>query len=226
MLLMRKFALYVTLFCPLSFSHQQKPELDMGKMQMIFLNLAPDAATQSSAEQKNRIDDLLTSGRLVLAGDCEGPGSLRQILVMNTESIAEAREMADSLPLVKSGVLKPDVLSWYAARSVIKRPQLPLSRTDYIFGILVRGPKWTPEETEETKKIQEGHMSNINRLAEMGKLVLAGPFFDADDRRGVFIFKVSSVDEAQTLTDTDPAVKAGRLRIQLYRWSIPKGILP
>jgi hypothetical protein len=49
-------------------------------------------------------------------------------------------------------------------------------------------------------------MANINRLAETGKLVLAGPFVDGGDRRGVFIFKVDSLGEAQALTDTDPAV--------------------
>ena len=67
----------------------------------------------------------------------------------------------------------------------------------------VRGSKWTKEQTEETKKIQEGHMANINRLAETGKLVLAGPFVDGGDRRGVFIFKIDSLSEAQALTDTD-----------------------
>ena len=69
-------------------------------------------------------------------------------------------------------------------------------------------------------------MANINRLAETGKLVLAGPFVDSGDRRGVFIFKVDSMSEAQALTDTDPAVIAGRLKVVLYHWSVPKGMLP
>ncbi|PYV91117.1 MAG: hypothetical protein DMG05_08055, partial [Acidobacteria bacterium] len=72
----------------------------------------------------------------------------------------------------------------------------------------------------------EGHLANINRLAEAGKLVLAGPFYGDGDRRGVFIFKVDSLAEAQALTDTDPAVIAGRLKIVLHRWSVPKGMLP
>jgi uncharacterized protein YciI len=69
-------------------------------------------------------------------------------------------------------------------------------------------------------------MANINRLAEAGKLVLAGPFVDGGDRRGIFIFKVGSLSEAQALADTDPAVIAGRLKIVLYQWSVPKGMLP
>jgi uncharacterized protein YciI len=69
-------------------------------------------------------------------------------------------------------------------------------------------------------------MANINRLAKMGKLVLAGPFYEDGDRRGVFIFKTESLSEAQALTDTDPAVIAGRLKIDLYRWVVPGGMLP
>jgi uncharacterized protein YciI len=57
------------------------------------------------------------------------------------------------------------------------------------------------------------------------KLVLAGPFVEDGDRRGVFIFKVPTLAEAQALTDTDPAVAAGRLKIELHQWSVPGGTL-
>src|ERR1051325_2022065 len=109
---------------------------------------------------------------------------------------------------------------------VINAPRTSLARSRYIFGLLVRGPKWTKEETGATKKIQEGHPANINTLAEAGKLVLAGPFEDGWERRGIFIFKGDSLEEAQALTGTDPAVMAGRLKIELHPWSVPKGMLP
>ena len=64
------------------------------------------------------------------------------------------------------------------------------------------------------------------QLAEAGKLVLAGPFVDGGERRGVFILKVDSLSEAQALTDTDPAVITVRLKIILQRWAVPKGMLP
>jgi uncharacterized protein YciI len=68
-------------------------------------------------------------------------------------------------------------------------------------------------------------MENIGRLAAAGKLVLAGPFDKGGDRRGVFVFKVGTLAEAQALTDTDPAVAAGRLRIELHQWAVPEGML-
>jgi len=211
---------------------QEKPEYDMGKMHVVFLTLEPAWKPKNSGhkkelarEHRDYLDNLIISGRCALAGPAKGKGPIREILVFKVESTEEVMELTKSFPAVKAGMMKVELLPWYAARNVIMTPSIPLASTGYVFGLLVRGNKWTPEKTPETEKIQEGHMANINRLAEAGKLVLAGPFYSDGDRRGVFIFKVNSLKEAQTLTNTDPAVKAGRLRIELYQWSVPKGVL-
>jgi uncharacterized protein YciI len=211
---------------------QEEDKYDMGKMQMVFLNLNPAWKSKGNRsdrqivqEHRKYVDGLITSGKCALAGIAKGEGPIREILVFKVEGGEEIIELTKTFPAVKAGMMTADVLAWYAARNVINAPTIPLQPTEYVFGLLVRGDKWTPEKTPETEKIQEGHMANINRLAEMGKLVLAGPFFDDGNRRGVFIFKVDSLKEAQDLTDTDPAVKAGRLRIELYQWSVPRGML-
>ena len=62
--------------------------------------------------------------------------------------------------------------------------------------------------------------------AEMKKLVMAGPFGDDGTLRGIFVFKVATLAEAKELAETDPAVKAGRLAIEINPWFVPAGILP
>jgi uncharacterized protein YciI len=215
-----------------SVAAQEKPEFDMGKMQMVFLTLDPGwnhktarAIAKVTREQRDYVNDMIVSGKCALAGLTTGVGPIKEILVFKNESTEEVKALTETLPSVKGRMMKAEVLPWYAARNYIATPESPLKPTDYIFGLLVRGPKWTPEKTAETNKIQEGHMANINRLAETGKLILAGPFFIEGERRGVFIFKVNTLKEAQALTDTDPAVIAGRLKIELYHWTVPKGIL-
>ena len=61
-------------------------------------------------------------------------------------------------------------------------------------------------------------MDNIVRLANEGKIIVAGPFLDKTELRGIFIFNVPTVEEAQKLTETDPAVKAGVFVMELHPW--------
>ncbi|MCI0337290.1 MAG: YciI family protein [Acidobacteria bacterium] len=103
-----------------------------------------------------------------------------------------------------------------------KMPQFDLD--NYQFGILKRGPNSTAEKTPESQKIQEGHMANINKMARAGKLIAAGPMAGNGEIRGIFIFKVASLEEAKSLAAEDPAVQSGRLVIELLNWHGPKGI--
>src|SRR6266404_2104624 len=96
--------------------------------------------------------------------------------------------------------------------------------TTYVMGLLRKGPKWTPESNAYTRGIQEGHMANIRKMAATGKLIVAGPFSDNGDLRGVFIFKLKSVEEAKAMVDEDPAVKAGRLVVEFHPWFAASGL--
>ncbi|KAA0991427.1 YciI family protein [Dyadobacter aurulentus] len=62
------------------------------------------------------------------------------------------------------------------------------------------------------------HMHNIDRLADEGKLVVAGPFFKNDKYRGLFILNATTLEEGQRLVETDPAVKARLLEPEMLLW--------
>ncbi len=87
----------------------------------------------------------------------------------------------------------------------------------YVMALLKAGPN-RDRSPEEARKLQAGHMANINRLAAEGKLVLAGPFADNGPLRGIYIFDVATVAEAEALTRTDPAIQAGSLVMELRPW--------
>jgi uncharacterized protein YciI len=89
---------------------------------------------------------------------------------------------------------------------------------NYVFCILKTGTN-TAASKEEQNKAFQGHMANINRLAKEGKLAVAGPFGKNDrNYRGIFIFNVATVEEAQALVDTDPAIKSKLLEAELTPW--------
>jgi len=87
----------------------------------------------------------------------------------------------------------------------------------YVMAFLKAGPN-KPKDSVASAELQKAHLKNIMRLANEGKLIIAGPFLDNQEIRGVFIFNVSTVEEAKKLTETDPAIKAGELIMELHPW--------
>ena len=87
----------------------------------------------------------------------------------------------------------------------------------FVIAFLKKGPNRDLPK-EESDKLQNAHMENIGKLAEAGKLVLAGPFFGEGDLRGIYVFDVDSIEKAEALTNTDPAIQAGSLVMELHKW--------
>jgi len=111
-----------------------------------------------------------------------------------------------------------------AERLEAEKPAPPMKMKRYFLALLHKGPTWAPGESPEVVALQEGHMANIRRLADAGKLVLAGPFEDAGDLRGLFVLDAASMAEARALCDSDPAIAAGRLRAEIFAWWAPEGV--
>ncbi|MBW8184642.1 YciI family protein [Shewanella nanhaiensis] len=87
----------------------------------------------------------------------------------------------------------------------------------YVMAFLKKGPNRDQTQTEAAA-LQRSHLDNITRLADEGLLVLAGPFMDDGEIRGIYIFNVKTVAQAQALTETDPSIKQGRLVMELHPW--------
>jgi uncharacterized protein YciI len=79
-----------------------------------------------------------------------------------------------------------------------------------------------PRPQDELKAVFDGHMNNIERLAEEGKLLVAGPFYGIDkvpgSWRGLFVLNTSDTAEARSWVQSDPAVQAGVFRVELAPW--------
>ncbi len=87
----------------------------------------------------------------------------------------------------------------------------------YVMAFLKKGPN-RDQDSIEAARLQKAHMDNIFRMAAEGKLAVAGPFMDDGDIRGIYIFNVATIEEAQALTASDPAIQAGRLAMELHPW--------
>src|SRR5690606_32458864 len=79
----------------------------------------------------------------------------------------------------------------------------------YFLVILKTGTNKTTDKSLISESFR-GHMSNINRLANEGKLIVAGPLGKNENNyRGIFILdNIKSMEEANNLLMTDPAIKS------------------
>lgn len=208
-----------------------KPEFKLVEFQMAILKRGPKwtanrgADTPTTQQHSEFVQSLLQSGKALIAGTIRDESDLVGVYILRAKSTDEARGWVMADPAIVGGHIVPEFHSWWS-EDVMKKTETPQKWMTAYLAFLVRGEKWTPEKTPQTEEIQNGHMANIHRLADMKKLVVAGPFGDDGMLRGIFVFRVGSLEEARALTLTDPAVQAGRLALDLHPWLVPEGILP
>jgi uncharacterized protein len=96
----------------------------------------------------------------------------------------------------------------------------------YTFVLLRRGPRAHEFSDEELEEIQAGHLAFLDRMREEGHLLLAGPFVDQEDetKRGLCVYR-SGLEETRRLTEQDPAIQAGRMKVEAMTWLTGKGAL-
>jgi uncharacterized protein YciI len=94
----------------------------------------------------------------------------------------------------------------------------------YFFVMLTKGANRN-QDSIAAEKIQDGHMANIRRLAGMGKILVAGPFGDDINWRGIFIFDCKTKQEVEVFLRTDPAILSGRLAYEIHPWFTGKNCL-
>src|SRR5437016_4360459 len=216
------------------FSIAQEPQHKLVQFQMAIMKKGPAWASTKEPERNQirqqhlaNVLSLLESGKAVITGPFGDDTDLAGIFILRASSTAEAKSWVDADPAVKAGLLVPEMHPWWS-QDIFKKANSPLKMNTVYLGFLKKGPnrKEGDDKTPEIQELQKAHIANIQRLAKLGKLVVAGPFGDDGDLRGIFVFRVGSMKEAQDLCATDPMVKIGRLVVELHPWQVPDGVLP
>lgn len=104
----------------------------------------------------------------------------------------------------------------------------PAEFDTYQLVLLVR-PLDAPDIDEATAElVQRQHLGHLANMRDQGHVVTSGPLLGPSDERlrGISIYRAGSIEEARRLAESDPAVKIGRLAVELMTWVTPKGELP
>jgi uncharacterized protein YciI len=77
------------------------------------------------------------------------------------------------------------------------------------------------------EEIQRQHLQFWADLRDKGLVATNGPVLDQPDEslRGLSFLRTGSLDQARALSLEDPAVKAGRLAVDVMTWWCPPGTL-
>lgn len=213
---------------------QPKEENKLVQFHMAIIRKGPKWSNKKSVEIKKRHEKhfkhvlaLLDSGRAVIAGPFADSNDPAGVFILRASSAEEARAWIEGDPEIKSGQLIAEMHPWWS-EDIFKKPNASRTFETVYLGFLKRGPnrKEGDSKSPEVQELQKAHIANINRLAETKRLVVAGPFGGSGDLRGIFVFRVGSLKEAQDLAATDPMIKIDRLRLELHEWTVPAGVIP
>lgn len=93
---------------------------------------------------------------------------------------------------------------------------------EYFMAFLKKGKNRT-QSKKVADSLQRLHLDHLGKMYKLGYADVSGPFGDLGDIRGITIYNVPTIEIADSLANSDPMVKAGRLEIEIHPWWAPKG---
>ena len=94
--------------------------------------------------------------------------------------------------------------------------------------VLLRRPDSPPDYPEaELDRIQREHLAYLDSLREAGQVATNGPVTEQPDPalRGLTFFRTGSLEQSRQLAEADPAVRAGRLAVEIMTWYCRPGTM-
>jgi uncharacterized protein YciI len=165
------------------------------------------------------------AGSVKAAGPFTDGGDIQGIAIVSAPTPEKAREVMSEDAAVAAGVFVLEAMpfmspeGWFGAWAEFGQFER------VYFGFLKAGPN-RGQDAETAKRLQAEHLKYMDGQSSEGKLIVAGPFMVDSPRRGVVVYRVATIEEATERAEADPAVKAGRLVVELHPWQVPKGALP
>ena len=93
----------------------------------------------------------------------------------------------------------------------------------YFIVFLKKGPN-REQSAADQEKIQAEHLAYLGNLYHEGWISLNGPSeSNPSDIQGFTVYNTATIEQAKKFAEGDPAVKAGRLVVEVYPWWAAKG---
>jgi len=171
-------------------------------------------------------EQLVFDGVSLIAGPLEGAGEITSLAILDVETPQDAEAVFEHNPAVELGQVELEIYPWTTAADALGPPAPERESTPRYLGLLRRPGGVTNWTAEELQRIDAEHLAFVAGLQAAGDIVAAGPVDGAGDLRALLIFRATDRRRIEQRMAEDPALTAGRLRLELYRWSVPRGVIP
>ncbi|MBC8754129.1 hypothetical protein H2O64_05565 [Kordia sp. YSTF-M3] len=131
---------------------------------------------------------------------------------------------AETTPKKSKAALKKELVSkgFKVIDYVDQKTKDTVLMQEYFIAFLKKGKNRTqPKKVADS--LQRLHLDHLGKMYDLGYADISGPFGDLGDIRGVTIYNVPTIEMADSLANSDPMVKAGRLEIEIHPWWAAKG---
>jgi len=219
---------------------EQSSEQEMRTFQLVFVVQNPEFEDEewlADRMKDHRADRTKTAGNLYLrnlvkdkvalvAGPLPDNDRIQQVAVLDLDNAKDAAFVFQHSPAIETGRLQLEIYSWWAPDGILKTPKDPDATRDFFLGMLKRPANAPDYPVEKLEELQRGHLENLQKMTESTDLVIAGSVDSGGDLLGIAIFRGRDPKHIEELMARDPALQAGRLKLELHRWHVPKGSWP
>jgi uncharacterized protein YciI len=188
----------------------------------VFLNTNPDKPLISDdekeklqAEHMANIEKLASEGKLLAAGPFDGGGGM---FVLHTEDIESAKELVYSDPAVKANRFLIEIYPFHISGNDLCGAKEPYEMVTYQFVKIISNVEWFGD-MDEMNYENRLFLSNLNNQTD--DVIVYGSFSEYND--GMLILDVPTTEEAETIFNEHPSVKAGQLLYEVKPIWIAKG---
>ena len=192
-------------------------------------NYVPGTSPENQKLQEGHLAHLAKLGKeghAFIAGPIGGGGDLAGIVMMKAPTAEAARALEAEDPAVKAGRLRIEMVTYMSPGNWFSFGPIKegMSMRAFVFGFLKTKPGAKPPDAA----MLDAHLATLWSMRQAGTLLAAGPTVPtvpANDRAGVFVLAVDSVDKARAMLEQEPSVKNGVFSFEMYRWSAADGIM-
>lgn len=196
----------------------------------VFLNkggnktpLEKDEAERLQAAHIGNLKALGTQGKALTAGPLGENGTIRGIVVLTVKTPQEVQDCFRADPFVQNDYLVVEAYPWLAERKQFHKPNEPFKIAQYTLGIVKKGSNWPLPSGQSMIKTIDALLASLRKSLRTHDLAVSGPLREAKDLVGILLFRTPDQGKVRQALDNDPAIKDGRIVVELHSQWLGEG---